>query len=61
MGKIGKFAKAIYSAAVTGLGALGSILVGSTSILNVTAGQWVTIALLSLLSGGGVYGLSNRA
>lgn len=55
------FVKAIYSGAVAGLGALGTVLVGDDTFSRVTDGQWVTIVLAALVSGGGVYGIQNRA
>lgn len=52
-------AKAIYAAAVAGLGSLAAVLVGDTGLGAVTAGQWVTIVLAGLVAGGGVYGIRN--
>ena len=60
MKQLPTIAKAVYSAAVAALGALSAILVGPASFSSVTAGQWVTIALAALVSGGGVYGITNR-
>ena len=53
-------AKAIYAAAVAGLGALGAVLVGDLSLSAVTAGQWVVIATAALLAFGGTYKITNR-
>lgn len=58
--RLGTFAKAIYSAAIAGLGSLAAVLVGPATFTSVTDGQWVTIALAALLAGGGVYGITNR-
>lgn len=52
-------AKAIYAALVAGLAALGGLLVNDTGLGDITAGQWVFIALAVLVAGGGVYGLPN--
>lgn len=52
-------AKAVYAAVVAGLAALGGLLVDDTSFADVTAGQWVFVALAVLVAGGGVYGLPN--
>jgi len=54
-----KFAKAVYATIVAGLGALAAVLVGDVGFGDVSAGQWVTIALAALVAGGGVYGLKN--
>lgn len=51
--------KALYATAVAGLGSLAAVLVGDVSFGDVTDGQWVTVALTSLVAGGGVYGISN--
>ena len=54
-------AKALYAGAVTFLGAVGAILVGSDTIgfSDITSGQWITIALATLVALGGVLGLQN--
>lgn len=54
-----QFAKAIYAAVVAGLSALGGLLVNDTGLGDITAGQWVFVALAVLVAGGGVYGLKN--
>lgn len=53
------YAKAIYAAAVAGLGSLAAVLVGDVGIDDLTAGQWVTVALAALIAGGGVFGIKN--
>lgn len=58
--RIAQAAKAVYAAAIAGLGALAAVLVGDASFGAVTAGQWVTIVLAALVAGGGVYGITNR-
>jgi hypothetical protein len=57
---IGQAAKAIYAAVVAGSRRSG-LLVNDTSLADVTAGQWVFVALSVLDAGGGVYGLRNGA
>jgi hypothetical protein len=57
---LAKFAKAIYSGLIGGLGSLSTVLVGHARFDSVTAGQWVAIALVALVSAGGVYGLTNK-
>jgi hypothetical protein len=52
-------AKAIYAGIVAGLGALAAVLVGDVGLSDVTAGQWVTVALAALIAFGGVYGIRN--
>lgn len=52
-------AKAIYAALVAGLGSLAAILVGDVGLADVTAGQWVTVALAAMVAGGGVYQIPN--
>lgn len=57
---IARGAKAVYAGLVAGLGALAAVLVGDVGFTDVTAGQWVTVALAALVAGGGVYGIPNR-
>jgi hypothetical protein len=52
-------AKAVFAAAVAGLGSLAAILVGDVGLADVTAGQWVTVALAAMVAGGGVYQIPN--
>lgn len=54
---IGTALKAFYAAAVAALSGLVTVLVGDTTFTNLTAGQWVTIALAALIAFGGVYSL----
>jgi hypothetical protein len=54
-----QFAKAIYATIVAALGALAVPLVGDTGFTDLSAGQWVTIALAAIVAGGGVYGIPN--
>lgn len=61
MKKLAQAAKAVYAAAIAGLGSLGAVLVGNASFGDVTAGQWVAIVLAALIAGGGVYGIRNAA
>lgn len=56
---MGQFAKAIYAFVVAGLGALATPLVGDTGFGDLSAGQWITVALAALVAGGGVYGIRN--
>jgi len=52
-------AKAILAAAIAALGSLATVLVGDTGFGDLTAGQWVTIALAVAVAFGGVYGVRN--
>ena len=56
--QLGKVLKGVYSALVSFLGGLSTVLVGTTTMSHVTPGQWVSLALFGLVSFGGVYGLS---
>lgn len=51
--------RAFYAAAVAALSGLVTVLVGDVGLDDLTAGQWVTIALAALVAFGGVYGLTN--
>lgn len=57
---IGTALKAFYAAIVAALSGLVTVLVGDTTFTNLTAGQWVTIALAAVVAFGGTYGLANR-
>jgi hypothetical protein len=54
-------AKAIYAGLVAGLTAVGGYLVNDTSFGDVTAGQWVFVALAALTAFGGVFAITNAA
>ena len=58
---IDTIAKAIIGALVAGLGGLAAVLVGDVGISDVSAGQWVTIALATATALGAVYGVPNAA
>jgi hypothetical protein len=51
--------KAIVGAAIAGLGALGSILVGDASFGDVTDGQWVFVALTLLTAFSAIWATPN--
>jgi hypothetical protein len=51
--------KAFYAGAIAGLSVLAGLLVNDTSIGDITAGQWVAVALAVLVAFGGVYGITN--
>jgi hypothetical protein len=52
-------AKALYAGAVAFLTAVGAILVGDVGFGDITAGQWVAIALGVVIALGGVFKLKN--
>ena len=52
-------AKAIFAGVVTFLGSVSVLLVGDTTFGTITQGQWVTIALATIVAVGGVFGLTN--
>jgi hypothetical protein len=54
---LGQFGKAAYSGVLGFLSSLTVVMVGSVGFGDVTDGQWVTAALLALVSAGGVYGI----
>lgn len=58
--KLATFAKAILASILAGLAALGGYLTNSTSLDQITAGQWVFVALAALTTLGGVYGIRNK-
>jgi hypothetical protein len=55
---LSKLVKALYSAAVAGLGALGSSLSGAATFASLSDGQVTWIILAALVAGGGTYGLA---
>jgi hypothetical protein len=59
MPNLGKAAKAIFATITSALAGLSAVLVGHTTISNLSAGQWVSIGLWAILAGGAVYGVTN--
>lgn len=57
---VGSALKAFYAAVIAGLSGLVTVLVGDTGFTDLSAGQWVTIALAALIAFGGTYGLTNK-
>ena len=58
--QIKQAAKGIYSGLIAGLGSLSAVLTGPTHLSQVSAGQWVIIAIATLTGFGVVYGLDKR-
>ena len=50
-------AKAIYAGVVMFLGSVSAILIGDIGFADITSGQWVAIALATVVAVGGVFGL----
>jgi hypothetical protein len=59
MSFIGTALKAFYAAIVAALSGLVTVLVDNANFGDLTAGQWVVIALAAVVAFGGVYGLTN--
>lgn len=55
---LSKALKGLYAAAVSVLGTLTTLLVGSATFSSLTDGQWVSLVLFGLVSFGGVFGLA---
>ena len=51
--------KAFVAAATAFLGGLATVLIDNKSVGDLTDGQWVTLALATLIAFAGVYGISN--
>ena len=60
MNQLGQITKALYAALAGGLGSLAAIMVGDVGFGDVTDGQWVSIVVVALAAGGGVFGLPNK-
>lgn len=58
---VSKLLKALYSAGMSLLGALATVLGDDAHLTSLTAGQWVTIAAFTLGAFGGTYGLAGWA
>lgn len=57
--KIAQVAKAVYATLIAGLGSLATVMVGDVGFGEVTDGQWVSVVVVGLVAGGGVFGISN--
>jgi hypothetical protein len=54
-----QYLKAVYAAVVAGLGSLAAVLVNGEKISAVSASQWVTVVIATVIAGGAVYGVTN--
>ncbi len=52
-------AKAVFAALVAGIGSLIAALTTGQSLTDLDAKTWLTVALATLLAGGGTYGIRN--
>ena len=55
---VGRILKGVFSGLVTFLTGLSTILTGPLTFSEVRAGQWVSIALATVIAVGGTYGLA---
>lgn len=60
MTSIAPYAKAVLGAVLAALAALGGYLVNNTALSDVTAGQWVFVAIAFLTGLGVVYAVPNK-
>jgi hypothetical protein len=60
MQKFAPYLKAVVAAVIAGLTALSAYLVNNTSLGDITAGQWVQIAIAFLVSLGAVWAVPNK-
>ena len=60
MKNIAPYLKAVVAALVAGLSALGAFLVNDTGLDDITAGQWVTVAIAFLVALGAVCAVPNQ-
>lgn len=58
---LGKLLKGLYSAAISVLGSLATVLAGDLTFSDLTDGQWVTCVLAGLVAFGGTFGLATWA
>lgn len=56
---VSKSLKAVFAAATTLLGGLGTALVGAQTFSAISDAQWITIASLTVAAFGAVYGVTN--
>lgn len=56
---VAQAAKAVLAGVLAALTALGAYLVNNTALSDITAGQWVYVAIAGLVALGAVYGVKN--
>lgn len=58
---MGYFYKAIYGAVSAFVASLGTVVVGSETLSQVTLAQWLFAAVAALTAGGAIYGVTNSS
>lgn len=58
---IAPYLKAVVAAVITGLTALSAYLVNDTSLADLSAGQWVAVAIAFLIALGAVWAVPNSS
>ena len=61
MSKFAPYAKALVGAFIAGLGVLGGFLVNDTALPDVTAGQWVAVAIAFFVALGAIFAVPNAS
>jgi hypothetical protein len=61
MSKVAPYAKAVVGAIVAALGVLGGFLVNDTAVGDVTAGQWVAVAVAFFVAFGAIFAVPNSS
>ena len=61
MNKVAPYAKAVIAAVLAALSALSAYLVNNTSIGDLTAGQWVQVAIAFVIALGAVFAIPNKS
>lgn len=59
MTKVAPYLKAVIAAVIAGLSALSSYLINDTSLSDLTAGQWIAVAIAFLVALGAVFAVPN--
>jgi len=61
MNKFAPYAKAVLAAIVAGLSALSAYLVNNTGFGDITAGQWIQVALAFVIALAAVFAVPNAS
>lgn len=57
---VAEYGKAITGAVLAGLSMLSGFLINDTALGDITGGQWVGVAIATLVAGGAVWRIPNR-